>query len=141
MRTISDWGINIGNSTDGILHHAYCLDGEKSKLFPELCNFLDSEFCFKTTGNPDFWYGESDTFGIDDGRRLKEMVSKKPFDKAQGKKIFVLAFNFITNEAQNSLLKIFEEPTEETHFFIQCTLKIVQKRNCFCLIFLFYNFF
>jgi len=131
MRTISDLGINIGNSTYGILHHAYCLNGKKSELFPELCNFLENEFYFKTVGNPDFWYGEFDTFGIDDGRMLKNMVSRRSFgvvpakgkarQRRLGKKIFVLAFNFITNEAQNSLLKIFEEPTEETHFFIITT--------------------
>ena len=36
-----------------------------------------------------------------------------------GKKIFIIETGFFTREAQNSLLKVFEEePTEGTHFFV-----------------------
>jgi len=101
-----------------LLHHAYCLEGERGELFSKLRDFFESQLNFLTKGNPDFWYGEFDTFGIDDGRLLKVMASRRPLDSVQGKKIFVIAFNFITREAQNSLLKTFEEPTEGTHFFI-----------------------
>ena len=34
------------------------------------------------------------------------------------KKIFIISTNSITSEAQNSLLKVFEEPTPGTHFFV-----------------------
>ena len=35
-----------------------------------------------------------------------------------GKKIFIVAFRAITVEAQNALLKVLEEPTEDSHFFL-----------------------
>ncbi len=99
----------------GNLHHAYLIEGEREVVLKELTNFLELEVKFKIHGNPDFWYGEFDTLGIDDGRVLQERQIRKSLG---GKKIFVISTNFITREAQNSLLKVFEEPTTETHFFI-----------------------
>ena len=34
------------------------------------------------------------------------------------RRIFVIAFNFITHQAQNAFLKLFEEPNPGTHFFL-----------------------
>ncbi len=99
------------------LHHAYVVEGEREESLKRLFDFLEKDVNFKINGNPDFWHASFDTFGIDEGRNLKEMQSKKSFTE-NGKKIFVVSLNFITIEAQNSLLKVFEEPTEGTHFFI-----------------------
>ena len=98
------------------LHHAYLIEGAGVEILNELYNFLESEVGFSTRGNPDFWYGEFDTFGIDNGRIIKEMQSRRPVEGER--KIFIISANFFTTEAQNSLLKVFEEPTEGTHFFI-----------------------
>ena len=98
------------------LHHAYCIEGEKGAVYQKLCVFLEDELKIKTKGNPDFSYLDFETLTIDEGRILKDRQQKKSF--TGGRKIFVVATNFITREAQNSLLKIFEEPTEGTHFFL-----------------------
>ncbi|MBI2108659.1 MAG: hypothetical protein HYT93_00555 [Parcubacteria group bacterium] len=98
------------------LHHAYILEGSKEKIIPELFSFLETEHEVSVRGNPDFWHRDFETFGIDDARPLKEMQARKGIDG--GKKIFIISFFTITEEAQNTLLKIFEEPTEGTHFFI-----------------------
>jgi len=34
------------------------------------------------------------------------------------RRIYIIEADFVTEEAQNSLLKVFEEPTSGTHFFI-----------------------
>jgi DNA polymerase III delta prime subunit len=100
----------------GYLHHAYLVEGDKKEVFTGLCGILENELCFPTKGNPDFWCGEFDTFGIDDGRMIKELQTRRSV--VHNRKIFILSANFFTTEAQNSLLKVFEEPTEDTHFFI-----------------------
>ncbi len=99
----------------GNLHHAYLIEGERSSTVKTLFDFLENEVGVKKAANPDFWHGQFDSFGIDDGRLLKEMQEKKAFS---GKKIFVLEVNALTHQAQNSLLKMFEEPTSDTHFFL-----------------------
>jgi DNA polymerase III delta prime subunit len=101
---------------DNFLHHAYCIVGNAEKIVFDLQNFLEKEFNFPIVGNPDFWYGEYDVLDIEDSSKLKDLHQNKPtvFDK----KVFVVNTNFITEKAQNSMLKFFEEPSGDTHFFL-----------------------
>ncbi len=99
------------------LHHAYLLEGEKETIFQELLDFLSTKLNFSVSTNPDFWVGDFDSLGIDDSRAIKSFQSNKSFAEGN-KKILVVKTNFITHEAQNSLLKVFEEPTEDTHLFL-----------------------
>lgn len=97
------------------LHHAYGICGDKNSAILGVLTFIEKDLGIQTKGNPDFWVSEYETFGIDEGRKISELHSTKPFGE---KKIFVLVFDFITLEAQNSLLKLFEEPNPNNHFFI-----------------------
>ncbi|HEY4500369.1 MAG TPA: hypothetical protein VJH25_01100 [Candidatus Paceibacterota bacterium] len=98
------------------LHHAYFIEGEKKSVLSEIEEFLYEAFKINRQGHPDVHYTEHESFGIDDGKTLQAMQSMKPV--AGDKKIFIIALSSITSEAQNSLLKVFEEPTDGTHFFI-----------------------
>jgi len=100
----------------GVLHHAYLISGTAGDVVPVLTTLISRELGIATAGNPDFWIGEFETFGIDDSRAIKELACRRPFGGER--KIFVLCAHFFTREAQNSLLKVFEEPTAHTHFFI-----------------------
>lgn len=101
--------------TRGDLHHACLIEGDKVTIIPALRAFFEKELNFATQGNPDFYVGEYTSFSIDDGRRLIESAMRKSL---QGRKIFVTTFTTITHEAQNALLKLFEDPKENTHFFL-----------------------
>jgi len=46
------------------LHHAYCLEGDIVHSKEILTDWLEKTLKFKTRGNPDFWSGEFDSFGI-----------------------------------------------------------------------------
>jgi DNA polymerase III delta prime subunit len=98
------------------LHHAYIIEGDKTQITPELFVTIETELGIIKQGNPDFFYEEFESFGIDDSRRLQSMQTYRGFSGA--KKIFVVSTSSMTHEAQNALLKVFEEPTEGTHFFI-----------------------
>jgi len=98
------------------LHHAYCIIGNCDEIIKDLEKIFDKELNFSVTGNPDFWYGEYDVLDIEDSRNIKNLHANKP--AAGNKKIFVINTNFITEKAQNSMLKLFEEPSGDTHFFL-----------------------
>ena len=98
------------------LHHAYLIEGRAKNLLPELIVFFETNLGIKTSGNPDFWQGVFETIGIEEGRLIKERQSLTSF--GGGLKIFIISAGGITFEAQNALLKVFEEPTSKTHFFI-----------------------
>lgn len=98
------------------LYHAYFFVGDKDKILSELIYFLEGDVGIDLQGNPDFWIGKFHNLNIDDAREISESSQKKDF--VSGKKIFIVQTDFIGLEAQNSLLKVFEEPTDGTHFFI-----------------------
>ncbi len=97
------------------LHHAYVIEGGES-IKEQLLQYVEDSLGMKTRGNPDIYIREHDVFGIADGREIQRFESNRPIHG--DKKIFILLFKSVTLEAQNSLLKTFEEPTVGTHFFI-----------------------
>ena len=97
------------------LHHAYLIEGIRDEVIPEIINFL-SKIGVKTAGNPDFVQINLDAFKMDDAKDLKSQTSFKSITTE--KKVFVIYANTFLIEAQNSLLKLFEEPIENTYFFI-----------------------
>jgi DNA polymerase III delta prime subunit len=97
------------------LHHAYlCVGGEGVIDTLEKC--IESDLDFTTKSNPDYWKESFSTLGIDESRRIIETHLGRPL--SHDKRIFVIFTESITREAQNSLLKLLEEPTPSTHFFI-----------------------
>lgn len=101
----------------GSLHHAYAIAGPRERVKESLLLFLENTAGVKLGGNPDVWDEAYDTFGIDEARALRGRQTKSAAI-GSAKKIFILAAAAITHEAQNALLKIFEEPTRDTHFFL-----------------------
>jgi DNA polymerase III delta prime subunit len=64
-----------------------------------------------------------DTMTVDDARGISEKEMMK--NLGDGRKVFLVETDFMTEEAQNSLLKIFEEPREGTHFFIVSPQEVI----------------
>ncbi len=100
----------------GKLHHAYGISGDRERVKEDLVNFLINDLKFPITNNPDFWQKEFNVFKVDDGRDLNIKHLNLPIK--YDRKVFIIYANSITKEAQNSLLKIFEEPRADTFFFL-----------------------
>ncbi len=97
------------------LHHAYLIEGVRDEIVPEIIE-LSKLMGLSTVGNPDFCHITIDNFKIDEAFSLRAMSSDKSFSVT--KKVFLICINTITLDAQNVLLKMFEEPIENTHFFL-----------------------
>ena len=74
--------------------------------------FLEGEG-IGTTGNPDLYVREYHQFGIDEARQLSERAAMRSLG---GRRVFVIAVDGITSEAQNALLKTLEEPRDDALF-------------------------
>ena len=98
-------------------HHAYLLCGEVEagkKTAEEMAKVILAES--HLNNHPDFSYSKFGLFGINDSHNLANRASNKSFsDKG---KIFVLEVFSFNMESSNALLKLLEEPTEKTHFFV-----------------------
>ena len=100
----------------GYLHHAHVIVGAYDTVSPALVSALARHLNIETKGNPDLMERFYETLGIDEARELKDAQTRAGFDGAR--KIFVIGAESFTHQAQNALLKTFEEPTSGTHFFI-----------------------
>lgn len=97
------------------MHHANILiNKENIKEF--VFDILKNNLNFEVKANPDFLLLESESFGIDDARNLEKWAIGKPL--IGDTKIYFIITKSITNEAQNAMLKVLEEPTAGTYFFI-----------------------
>jgi len=105
------------NSADNLAHHAYAFVAQGKGLTKKLLSFLKEKLGVEHRGNPDVFVQSYETLTIDDARGLKDSHATRPFAE-NGKKIFILEADSITHEAQNALLKIFEEPNDYAHFFL-----------------------
>ena len=97
------------------LHHAYLIEGKREEIVPEILDFI-KDLGIDTNANPDFINISLDSFKIEDARNLKSYAVEKGF--SLNKKIFIISANNFLLEAQNCLLKMFEEPIKNTHFFL-----------------------
>ncbi|MDP1729262.1 MAG: hypothetical protein Q8L27_03610 [archaeon] len=97
------------------LHHAYLIEGEKEEITPDLLEFL-KEIGVEIKCNQDFNHIVLDSFKVEDARNLKSQSVEKAI--SANKKVFVISINNFLIEAQNTLLKMFEEPIENTIFFL-----------------------
>ncbi len=97
------------------LHHAYFVENGGKSIAGQILDFFEKEFSVSARNNPDIFHQSFETFTIDDGKRLRHRAGTRPVGQ---KKIFIIETRFFTTEAQNVLLKLFEEPGKNMHFFI-----------------------
>jgi DNA polymerase III delta prime subunit len=94
--------------------HAYVVRGSTETL--EKVLLLLEETGINTKGNPDVFSRIYPSFSIDDARTLREKASLRSIG---GKgRIFIIAAPTIASDAQNALLKTFEEPPAGARFFL-----------------------
>lgn len=97
------------------LHHAYLFVGEVMEIKNELRSFFENKLKVKINGNPDFSILTFENLSVDDAKNIRDASEKKNFGEYM---MFLLSFDSISMEAQNSLLKTLEEPSENTYFFL-----------------------
>jgi DNA polymerase III delta prime subunit len=95
-------------------HHAYIAEGSQTELDP-LAGDAKERFGFSLEHDPDVHARAFEKFGIDESRWLTETASLK---SSSGKALFILGIASITTEAQQALLKLFEEPQHGTVFVL-----------------------
>ncbi len=95
------------------LFHAYVIGGEQEAA-RALVTELVAPFGEYGPANPDYYFSEHVSFGIDDARAVRDW---QDLTASSGRKVAVIAAGFLTREAENALLKTLEEPVAGTHLF------------------------
>jgi DNA polymerase III delta prime subunit len=94
------------------IHHAHLLSGDSTIVVPE----LEKELLEKGFGKESIQYFSFQKIGVDEAKKIQEQARQTHQDK--NGIVFFITVASVTHEAQNALLKLFEEPTMGTYFFM-----------------------
>ena len=96
------------------LHHAYLLEGGREDV-EDLVAFLQDEGIVGKN-DPDLSIASHDSFLVEDSWNLRKAQNENP--SVGERKVFIISAETFTGEAQNALLKILEEPSGSSIFFV-----------------------
>lgn len=97
-------------------HHVYVIEGNKDKILFSVKEYLADFYNSPSNSNPDIFEHHFLNFLVEHSRLVKDTDIKTPFYHAQ--KSILISFDSITREAQNALLKVLEDPSPTSRFFI-----------------------
>lgn len=100
---------------DNPSHHAFLVLGDRTRNYEELSLLARSGAMADKLLSVDIWSRAYESVGIDDAREIKEIQNTKPIGAVR---MVLISFLSMQGEAQNSLLKLFEEPSSQTIFII-----------------------
>src|SRR6185437_2978159 len=93
-------------------HHAYFFAGDREAGIEAAVSYAETELGLPSVGNPDVLIERHGLFAVDDARRIAAKAELAPL--SGDKKIIIIAASRIFHEAQNAMLKLFEEPPAGT---------------------------
>ncbi len=97
------------------LYHSYLIEGDPISTVPLLLEFLEQRDDVGKN-NSDILCQNFDSFTIADTPLIKDWNSKRGI--SEKKKICIIGAKFINREAEQSLLKVIEEPKINSHLFL-----------------------
>lgn len=97
-------------------HHAFVIESSLEEGIAVAHTWVARELQMPLKGNPDVAVLRYRLFSVEDARRVAELAAGAPFSGEY--KVVIVAADRVYHEAQNALLKLFEEPPAGMHFFL-----------------------
>lgn len=97
-------------------HHAFVIEAEAEEGIAVAQAWAEKELGMKVKGNPDIVVMRYGLLSVEEARQVSELAAGAAF--AGEHRIIIIAASRAYHEAQNSLLKIFEEPPKGTYLFL-----------------------
>lgn len=104
------------DGTRHLRHHAFVIEAEAEEGIAEARAWVQEELGMELKSNPDVAVLRYGLFSIDDARGVYNSAIQAPFRGEH--KVLIIAANRVYHEAQNALLKLFEEPPKGTCLFL-----------------------
>ncbi|MCX6786690.1 MAG: hypothetical protein NTU85_02665 [Candidatus Kaiserbacteria bacterium] len=103
------------DKTRNLRHHAFVIEAEAEEGIEVAQRWASEELGISAKNNPDIVVLRYGLFSVADARRVLETAASAPF--AGENKVLIIAASRAYHEAQNALLKLFEEPPRNTFIF------------------------
>lgn len=98
------------------LHHAFVIEAEAEEGVLAATAWAAQELGMRVQNNPDIVVARYGLLSVADARKIAEIASGAPF--VGQSKVVIISANRAYHEAQNALLKLFEEPPPNTYLFL-----------------------
>ncbi len=105
-------------------HHSFIIEAQAKDGVDTALKWVESELGMKIsgtyaglyTGNPDISISQYGLFSVADARKVSELAEGVAFSGEH--RVIIITASRIYHEAQNALLKVFEEPPKGVHIFL-----------------------
>lgn len=97
-------------------HHAFIIEAGVEEGIRAAQEWAEKELGMEMRGNPDVAVLRYGLLSVEDARQVSELATGAPF--VGDYKVVIIAATRAYHEAQNALLKIFEEPPKGTYLFL-----------------------
>jgi hypothetical protein len=97
-------------------HHAFVIEAEAEEGIKVAEAWAEKELGMKGKNNPDLVVLRYGLFSVEEARKVCDIASSAPF--VSDYKVVIISASRAYHEAQNVLLKLFEEPPKETYLFL-----------------------
>ena len=97
-------------------HHSFVIEARAEEGIKAAQAWAREELGMKIENNPDIVVMRYGLLSVEDARRVSELAASAPF--AGEHKVVIIAASRAYHEAQNALLKLFEEPPRGTYLFL-----------------------
>lgn len=96
------------------MHHAYLIEGQLSQM-GALEASARTLFGFADQHDPDVHIYSYEKLNIDEAR---ELTAEASFKSVSGRALFIIGAGSLGHDAQQAMLKLFEEPQQGVHFVL-----------------------
>jgi DNA polymerase III delta prime subunit len=93
-------------------HHAYYVSGETEQGIARARTYVSEQLGIEVVANPDVMLLRHGLLSVDDARKIRSIAELSPTTGSQ--KVLIISAIRLFHEAQNALLKLFEEPPAGT---------------------------
>ena len=97
-------------------HHAFAIEAEVEEGITFAQAWVEKGLGMKAKNNPDIVVLRYGLLSVEDARQVSELAAGKAFVSEY--KVVIIAASRAYHEAQNALLKVFEEPPAGTYLFL-----------------------
>jgi DNA polymerase III delta prime subunit len=97
-------------------HHAYYVAGDSEEGIGRALAYGERTLGLPASGNPDVVVLRYSLFSVDEARKVHDVVHRMPMKGDT--KLIVISASRMFHEAQNALLKVFEEPPSGTYIVL-----------------------
>lgn len=106
----------LGDMIHLMRHHAFIIEAEAEKGIIVAQEWLVRELGMKMQSNPDVLVLRYGLLSVEDARKIAETAAGAPFSGEH--KAIIISASRVYHEAQNALLKLFEEPPPGLYLFV-----------------------